>query len=268
MAARTTICDTLAAGTLAFYRHALSTLQAAHIPFLVGGAYALEYYTGIVRHTKDFDIFVRPRDYDRVGQVFTSAGYQTDLTFPHWLGKVICGDDYIDIIFSSGNGICGVDDEWFTHAVEADILGLSLCLCPPEEMIWSKAFVSERERYDGADVAHMLRACGATLMWPRLLQRFDTYWRVLLSHLVLFGFIYPAERSQIPEWVMRGLLYRLQHELQETSPENQLCQGTLLSREQYLTDVARWGYQDARLLPKGPMTQEEVAHWTAAIERE
>jgi hypothetical protein len=23
--------------------------------------------------------------------------------------------------------------------------------CPPEEMIWSKAFVMERERYDGAD---------------------------------------------------------------------------------------------------------------------
>ena len=32
-------------------------------------------------------------------------------------------------------------------------------LIPAEEMIWSKAFIMERERYDGADVAHILRAC-------------------------------------------------------------------------------------------------------------
>src|SRR6266446_9055680 len=41
-----------------FYRQALLTLQAAQVPFLVGGAYALAHYTGITRHTKDVDIFV------------------------------------------------------------------------------------------------------------------------------------------------------------------------------------------------------------------
>ena len=29
------------------------------MPFLVGGAYAFARYTGIERHTKDFDVFVR-----------------------------------------------------------------------------------------------------------------------------------------------------------------------------------------------------------------
>lgn len=132
-------------------------------------------------------------------------------------------------------------------------------------MIWSKAFVEERERYDGADIAHLLRICGKHLAWPRLLRRFDPHWRVLLSHLVLFGFIYPAERDRIPEWVMQELLYRLSHELHITPPHESLCQGTLLSREQYLTDTLQWGYQDARLLPKGALTQEEIDHWTAAI---
>ncbi|HEY9650516.1 MAG TPA: hypothetical protein V6C95_07625, partial [Coleofasciculaceae cyanobacterium] len=50
----------------AFYCHVLKTLQASEIPFLVGGTYAFERYTGIVRHTKDLDIFVRPRDCDRI----------------------------------------------------------------------------------------------------------------------------------------------------------------------------------------------------------
>ncbi len=59
-------------------------------------------------------------------------------------------------------------------------------------MIWSKAFIMERERYDGADIAHLILACGRDLDWRRLLGRFGRRWRVLLSHLVLFGFVYPG----------------------------------------------------------------------------
>jgi len=43
-----------------FYCAALRMLQRAQVPFLVGGAYALACHTGVVRHTKDFDIFTRP----------------------------------------------------------------------------------------------------------------------------------------------------------------------------------------------------------------
>jgi hypothetical protein len=249
----------------AFYRRGLLTLIDHRIPFLVGGGYAFERYTEIVRRTKDFDIFVYPRDCDRVLQVLAQGGYRTDLTFPHWLGKAFCDDNFIDVIFNSGNGICQVDDEWFAHAVEDRVLDIPVRLCPPEEMIWSKAFIQERERYDGADIAHVLRALGTQLGWPRLLQRFGEHWRVLLSHLVLFGLIYPAERTQIPEWVMSDLITRLQHEVHEATDEP-WCQGTLLSRAQYLIDVLHWGYQDARLLPKGTMTREEIDHWTAAID--
>ena len=234
-----------------FYHHGLKTLSASHIPFLVGGAYAFEYYTGIVRYTKDFDIFIHARDCDRALLALAQAGYHTDLTFPHWLGKAFCGEYFIDIIFSSGNGACPVDYEWFEYAIDSNLFNLPISLCPPEEMIWSKAFVEERERYDGADIAHLLRACGKHLAWPRLLRRFDPHWRVLLSHLVLFGFIYPAERDRIPEWVMQELLYRLSHELQTTPSHESLCQGTLLSREQYLADTLQWGYQDARLSAEG-----------------
>ena len=47
-----------------------------------------------------------------------------------------------------------------------------------------------------------------------------------------------------------------------------LCRGTLLSRAQYLLDVERWGYRDARLQPSGTMTAEEIELWTARIEEE
>ncbi len=48
-------------------------------------------------------------------------------------------------------------------------------------------------------------------------------------------------------------------------PQRRICQGTLLSREQYLTDVGTWGFEDARLTAPCSMTVEEVAHWTRAI---
>jgi hypothetical protein len=252
----------------AFYRQALLVLHDAQVPFVVGGAYAFAFYTGITRHTKDLDIFIQPHECGRTLAVLQAAGYHTELTFPHWLGKAFYGQECIDVIFSSGNGIAVVDESWFTHAMVGEVLGIPVQFSPPEEMLWSKGYVMERERYDGADVLHLLRACGEQLDWQRLLARFGPHWRVLFSHLTLFGFVYPAEQARIPRWVMHELLQRLQHELHTPPTAGQLCQGTLLSRAQYWTDITYWGYQDARLLPPVMMTAEDIAHWTAAIAQE
>jgi len=53
----------------------------------------------------------------------------------------------------------------------------------------------ERERFDGGDIAHLIRGSGRDLDWQRLLNRFGPHWRVLFSHLVMFGFCYPSERE-------------------------------------------------------------------------
>ncbi|HEX6287795.1 MAG TPA: nucleotidyltransferase [Herpetosiphonaceae bacterium] len=254
--------------TRKFYEHTLNILRDSQIPFIVGGAYAFERYTGIARHTKDLDLFVREQDCEQVLAVLAAAGYQTELTFPHWLAKAYCGDDFVDVIFSSGNSLSVVDDTWFEHAADDEVLGIPIKLCPPEEMLWSKMFIMERERYDGADVAHLLRAVGERLDWERLMRNVGDHWRVLLSHLILFGFIYPSHRAIIPNDVLHTLLRRLEAEMQSTPPQEKLCQGTLISRAQYLPDIEEWGYRDARLVPRGNMTPKEAEQWTAAIDAE
>ena len=251
----------------AFYRRVMHELEAREIPFLVGGAYAFERYTGIGRHTKDFDIFIHPRDVERALAVLAASGCSTEMSFPHWLAKATCGDDVVDLIFSSGNGVALVDDLWFHHGVSETVLDVAVKLIPPEEMIWSKSFVMERERYDGADVAHVLRACAETLDWPRLLARFDGLWRVLFHHLVMFGFIYPCERTRVPAAVMRELMGRLDRELSR-SVSDRACRGTLISRAQFLVDLDRWGYTDPRLVPHGNMTLAERDLWTAGIAKD
>jgi hypothetical protein len=256
--------------TFSFYRSCLRALNEAGAEYLVGGAYAFARYTGIERHTKDFDIFCRQRDADSILAVLERLGTQTERTFPHWLAKAYNPGtaDFIDVIYSSGSGIAVVDDEWFTHSVRETVLGEPVRLSPAEEIIWSKAFIMERERYDGNDVAHLLRARGAELDWDRLLRRFGDHWRVLLSHLVLFGFIYPAERKAVPARVHDELMGRLQAEARATPPPEKTCQGTLISRAQYLVDIGPWGYRDARLEPGIKMTPADIAHWTRAIDAE
>lgn len=249
------------------YRNALEMLNRSGVSYMVAGSYAFQYFAGISRSTKDFDIFVRPRDVRRVLDVLTHAGFKTEIAFSHWLAKAHHGDKFIDIIFNSGNGVAEVDDEWFAHAVDEQVLGVAVKLSPAEEMIWSKSMIMERERYDGADVAHLLRHCSGLLNWDRLVRRFGPHWRILLSHIVLFGFIYPGERALVPSWVCRELVDRLLAELDAPTRNSKLCQGTLLSRGQYLVDVDEWGYEDARLAPRGSMTESQVAEWTAAIDK-
>lgn len=247
-----------------FYCHSLDLLAEAQIPFLVGGAYALARYTGIIRHTKDFDLFIRREDCQRILDLFTQQGYRTEVTFPHWLGKIYHDRDVIDLIYSSGNGLIEVDDGWFSHAVRDSVHGRPVLLCPVEETIWSKAFVMERERYDGADIMHLLRACGKKLDWQRLVERFGAHWRLLLSHLILFTYVYPQDMAAIPDAVVGKLLDKARAE-QMPSSDDLLCQGTLLSRSQYLIDIHEWIMRDARLPPHGRMSPEAIAHWTAAI---
>jgi hypothetical protein len=246
-----------------FYAEVLRLLDASRIPFLVGGTFAFSRYTGIHRRTKDLDVFVRPSDVERTLETFERSGYRTELLYPHWLGKIRLGDRVIDVVFSSGNGIARVDDDWFRYASEAEVLDRHLLLCPPEEMIWSKAFVQERERFDGADVLHLLRETGPQLDWQRLLRRFGDQWSVLLSHLTLFQFVYPDRRGCIPDALIDELTERLRS--QRPEPAHRVCYGTLLSREQYLHDVEELGYADARVEPRGSMTPAETRIWTDAI---
>jgi hypothetical protein len=250
------------------YREALLCLLKAKIPFLVGGALALESYAGLARRTKDLDLFVNPADRVRLMQRLSDAGFQTEWRFPHWLGKACKNDRSIDIIYSSGNGVCPVDESWFRYALPAEILGVQVRVVPAEEMLWSKAFVMERNRYDGGDIAHLLRARAHTMDWARLLFRFGAHWRVLFSHVILFGFIYPEQRLRMPDWFMHEMMRRLKLEMQCLPADRRVCHGTLLSWSQYLGDLEQGEYQDARHAPWGKLTSEDTQHMTDVLQGE
>jgi hypothetical protein len=229
----------------AFYRRTIQVLNDAEVPFLIGGAFALTFFIGTSRRTKDLDVFIQERDFQAALDALSAAGYRTEVTDPSWLGKAFCGDDFVDIIFGFGNGITKIDQGWFDYATPGELWGERVLFSPLEESLWSKAFVMERDRFDGADVAHIILLAAEQLDWKRLIWRFGEDWRVLLGHLVFVGFIYPSERTRIPNWVMRELLGRLEPEL-ETADSERLCLGPYLSRTQYVRDLHELGMTDGR----------------------
>jgi len=250
------------------YERVLRTLVDDGAPFLVGGAFALSVYSGIERFTKDLDLFLRERDLDRVGDALRAIGLAVECFAPHWLSKAKVGDDTVDLIWSSGNGTALVDDGWFEHSTAGEVLGVPVRLCPVEEMIWSKASIMERERFDGADVAHLIHQQIDRLDWRRLLDRFAENWRLLLVHLTLFGFIYPHRRASIPGWLLADLMDRVREEQREVPKGPPVCRGTILSRNQFALDVERWGYRDGRLPPSGSMSQREIDLWEVRRQEE
>jgi len=249
-----------------FHRRSVAALHAARVPFLIGGAYMVEVCGGVSRSTKDFDLYIRPNHLQAALRALARAGYKTEVTFPHWLAKATYEGNIVDLIFRAGNGLCEVDDSWFDRARDDELLGVPVKLCAPEEMIWMKAYIMERERFDGADIAHILVCCVAEIDWIQLVRRFGSDWRVLLSHLILFGYIYPGERARIPAAIMEDLISQLRSETSTAGPKR-LCRGPLLSRQQYLVDIQKWGFRDARLEERVQMNEQDIADWTDAIEQ-
>jgi Nucleotidyl transferase of unknown function (DUF2204) len=235
------------------HRGALEVLQQGGIDPMVGGAYALRVHTGIWRDTKDLDLFVRKAQIHQALALLEEAGYRTELTDPLWIGKAFSGDYFVDLIFSSGNGIATVDEHWQRRALESIVLGRPALIVPAEEMIWQKAYIQERERFDGADIHHLIRAKGEDLDWKHLVSRFDDHWPVLLGHLVSFRFSFPSDREKIPGWVMKDLLGRQLAGEDRPASTERLCRGTLLSRQQYMHELEEHGYLDAR--------EREVVGW-------
>ena len=66
----------------------------------------------------------------------------------------------------------------------------------------------------------------------------------------------------LPE-VMDELMQRLS--VSRRNLQSDICYGTILSREQYLHDIDRGKYRDARLQPEGRMTEDQIRIWSAGI---
>ena len=227
------------------YQLALRTLNDAGVPFVVSGLYAIYEYTGIYRQTKDLDLFFEPEQIIPAARALRAAGFRTELEQDHWLAKAFKGDILVDLIFGMGNGLAFIDAPWYEHSRAGILAATQVRVAPPEELLWHRLFVSERHRYDMADIVHLILTRGDELNWERILARADEHWRLLLAQIHLFDYCYPGRRGRIPEWVREELFERAYEGLRQ-EPEPDVCQGTMISRFSFTIDVNEWGFHNVR----------------------
>ena len=229
----------------AFYREVLQHMAQSEIPFLVSGTYALASYTGIDRPTKDVDVFAKAGDSLKLLHYFQERGFDVEIVDERWLSRITRGELFVDVIYNMPTVTTHVTDDWFANAPMAELFGAQVRLVPPTQFIWSKIFVQDHHRYDGADVAHIILKKHDQIDWRQLLSHMELYWEVLLMALLNFRFIYPSERHVVPRWLMDELLERLGDQYDVKGPGKKVCRGRIFSPRDYAIDVDRWGFSDA-----------------------
>ncbi len=229
----------------AIYGEALDALNETDIRYMLGGAVALNAYTGIWRDTKDLDLFVSGESVPQVLETLEAAGFDTEITDACWLAKAWKGELFVDIIHGSHNGTGAVDESWFENAKEVRVLERDLYVIPAEEMLLSKIFVVAKDRCDVDDVLHLIFATRGDLDWDRMLTKIGEHWELLLAYLHFYRYVYPSHSHYLPREVLESLLDRYNEETRPAS-NGLRFRGTMLDKDSFRVDVEEWGLPDER----------------------
>jgi hypothetical protein len=230
----------------AVYKRALEALNAAGVPYVVAGAYAIYEHTGIYRKTKDLDLLFEPSAVVAAARALRDAGFVMRLEDAHWLAKATSGDDFVDLIYGMGNGTAFIDEGWFRYSRPGILAACPVRIAPAEELMWHRLFISERHRHDMSDIVHLILGYGESLDWARLVARVGENWPLLLSQVLMFSYVYPGYRTNVPAWVPETLLERARAQIGRDEDKPEFTRGPLISRFSFMIDVREWGFTSPR----------------------
>ena len=214
------------------YEQVLSMAQERGVRFALGGAFALATYTGRWRNTKDLDLYVAPEDRQALIQVLTDAGfedYYDQVPYDReWIYRGFKEGTIVDIIWSMANQRAQVDRSWLIRGPRMEVRGQSVRIVPPEEMIWAKLYVLQRDRCDFPDVLNIVYAAGSSLDWDLLLDRLGDDWPLLSGLMSVFQWMCPGRALELPKPLWKRL--RLPRPQAEPVPSTDRRRVELLDR--------------------------------------
>ncbi len=222
------------------FRQILTLFECRKVPYAVAGAFALRAHTGICRDTKDLDLFLTAQNAETALTLLREEGFECEVCDPVWLFKVHRNGFFIDLITGMSNATIVVDDTWIEHSIPAVVHEVTTRVLAAEDLLVSKLFVTRRERFDGADIAHVIYGSHGKLDWQRILQLTGENWEILLWNLVLFRYVYPAQTQYVPMELWRDLLGRFEHAI--TQPDSSApFRGSLIDDKMFAIDLNEWG---------------------------
>ena len=221
------------------FREVLTVLEEEEVPYAVSGAFALRAHTGICRFTKDLDLFMTAKTSCDVFPYLRQRGFDCEVRDPVWLGKARKGDFFVDLITGMSNGVIVVEDSWIERASPFVVYGVKTRVLAPEELVASKIFVAKRERFDGADIAHVIYGTHRSFDWERELKLVGEHWEMLLWSLLLFRYVYPAQTHYVPTAIWQKLLRRFETQISRPHPDASF-RGSLVDENMFAIDIKEW----------------------------
>jgi hypothetical protein len=222
------------------FREVIGLLERNHVPFVISGAFALHEHTGIWRDTKDLDLFLPAGEVGRALRILEKDGFDTEVLDSVWLAKAKREGFFVDLITGMSNAVLRVDYSWIRHASRAEVFGMSIRVLAPEELIASKIFVTRRERFDGADICHVIYGTRGKFDWQRLMNLIGDHWEMLFWSLVLYHYVYPANSDYVPSEIWTELGQRFTVELAHPNKGAEF-RGSLIDEKMFAIDVTEWG---------------------------
>lgn len=187
------------------YETVIDGLMHEHIPFVVGGGIAMSAYAGLMRNTKDLDIYVTRRNREEAIRVLTRAGlsdYFDILPYDReWIYRGQKNEVIVDIIWAMANQRAQVDEDWIRRGPTIALRGKSVSLLPPEELLWAKLYVMQRERCDWGDALNLVYTLGPHIEWDWLVGRLEDDVPLLDAMLRVYTWLCPDGAAKLPKWL-------------------------------------------------------------------
>lgn len=191
------------------YKCVLDRATREQVPFALGGGLAVGVYTGKGRHTKDLDLYILPDHREWAVDVMAQCGlhdyYETKPYDRNWIFRAHNGEVIVDSIWAMANQRAQVDGGWLDRGPVIEMFGESFRVIPPEELIWSKLYVLQRDRCDWPDILNLICATGVSLDWNHLLNRVENDLPLVRGLLSVFSWVSPERAAQFPAWVWKKL---------------------------------------------------------------
>jgi hypothetical protein len=199
------------------YKAVIAEARVRAIPFAVGGGLSAMTYAGLWRNTKDIDLYILPRDRERMIKLVTDLGlrdyYEKQGYDRNWIYRSYTGDTIVDLMWAMANQRSQVTESWL-EGPEIEVDGEGFRLLAPDKSLWTKLYVLQRDRTDWPDALNVLHGVGPELDWLSILRELGEDRPLLAGLISVFGWLCPASAAELPDWLWAELgLQRSQNQM-------------------------------------------------------
>ena len=147
------------------FKKAAGALQAAEVPFLLGGAVASWAYGG-PESRNDLDFMIKPEDAERALQALVDAGMRAEDPPEEWLVKAWDGDVLVDLIFWP-KGL-PIDDDVIARGEELAVLSMTMRVMALEDVLITKLMAISEHHLRFESLIAIARALRERIDWPHV----------------------------------------------------------------------------------------------------